>query len=77
MMLGNSMNMKPGQFVRHGQYGLGTVVACDDDRTTVDFDDAGLKKFVTSIASFEIVEGEPARKKKPASSKRRAKAVAH
>lgn len=75
-MLGSSMNMKPGQFVRHTHYGLGTVVACDDDRTTVDFDEAGLKKFVTSIASFEIVEGENPRKKKPGSSKRRAKVAA-
>ena len=76
-MLGSSMNMKPGQFVRHAHYGLGTVVACDDDRTTVDFDEAGLKKFVTSLASFEIVEGQTPRKKKPGSSKRRAKVAAH
>jgi transcription elongation factor GreA-like protein len=73
--MGNSMNMKPGQFVRHAHYGLGTVVACDDDRTTVDFDDAGLKKFVTSLASFQMVEGEPPIKKKAGSTKRRTKAA--
>ena len=67
--------MKPGQFVRHTHYGLGTVVASDEDRTTVDFDEAGLKKFVTSIATFEIVEGETPRKKKPGTSMRRAKAA--
>jgi len=67
------MNFKPGSYVRHAKYGNGTIVERDDERTLVDFDTAGLKKFVTSIAAFEVAEGE-APKKKRAGGRRRAKA---
>jgi hypothetical protein len=68
------MNFKAGQYVRHAKYGNGTIVERNEDRTTVDFDTAGLKKFVTSLAAFEIAEGEaPKRKRTP--SRRRAKAI--
>jgi hypothetical protein len=67
------MTLKPGQYVRHAKYGCGTIVTRDDDRTTVDFDLAGLKMFVTSLAAFEVAEGE-APKKKRISSRRREKA---
>ncbi len=70
------MNFKAGQYVRHSKYGTGTIVERDDDRTTVDFDTAGLKKFVTALAAFEVAEGE-APKKKRAAGRRRAKALAH
>lgn len=66
------MNLKLGQYIRHAKYGCGTIVARDDDRTTVDFDTAGLRKFVTSLASFEVAEGQ-APKKKRAAVKRRVK----
>ena len=69
------MVFKPGQYVRHSQYGLGTIVARDDERTTVDFDIAGLKKFVTSIATFEVAEGEPPKRKR-AGSRRTGKSAA-
>ncbi len=69
------MNFKPGQYVRHAKYGNGTIVERDEDRTTVDFDTAGLKKFVTSMAAFEVAEGQ-APKKKRATVRRRAKAAA-
>ncbi|MGH9325580.1 MAG: hypothetical protein ACRD2B_02650 [Terriglobia bacterium] len=69
------MTLKTGQYIRHAKYGCGTIVERDEDRTVVDFDTAGVKKFVTSIAIFEIAEGE-APKKRRASSRRRAKAVA-
>jgi hypothetical protein len=68
------MKFKPGQYVRHSKYGCGTIVTRDDERTTVDFDTAGLKLFVTSIAAFEPAEGE-APKKKRAVGKRRIKVV--
>ncbi|HEV2493214.1 MAG TPA: hypothetical protein VG204_09105 [Terriglobia bacterium] len=68
------MNFKAGQYIRHSKYGNGTIVERDDDRTVVDFDTAGMKKFVTSLASFEAAEGEAPKKKR--SVKRRAKAVA-
>jgi hypothetical protein len=68
------MNFKAGQYVRHSKYGNGTIVERNEDRTTVDFDIAGVKKFVTSLAAFEIAEGE-APKRKRASSRRRTKSV--
>jgi hypothetical protein len=64
------MNLKPGQYVRHSKYGCGTIVARDDDRTTVDFDSAGLKLFVTSLAAFEMAEGEAPKKKRPTAKRR-------
>lgn len=69
------MTLKAGQYIRHAKYGCGTIVERDEDRTVVDFDTAGVKKFVTSIAIFEIAEGE-APKKRRASAHRRAKAAA-
>jgi hypothetical protein len=68
------MNFKAGQYVRHAKYGNGTIVERNEDRTTVDFDTAGVKKFVTSLAAFEMAEGE-APKRKRASSRRRVKAI--
>ncbi len=47
-----------GQSIRHEQYGMGTVTESNTERTTIDFDDHGVKKFVTSIWSAELV-GEP------------------
>jgi hypothetical protein len=47
-----------GQTIRHEQYGLGTVTESNNERTTIDFDSHGLKKFVTSIWAAELV-GEP------------------
>jgi hypothetical protein len=47
-----------GQSIRHEQYGMGTVTESNNERTTIDFDDHGVKKFVTSIWSAELV-GEP------------------
>ena len=52
------MTFKAGQYIRHAKYGLGTIVERDDDRTTVEFDTAGVRKFVTSLAAFEVAEGQ-------------------
>jgi len=68
------MNLKPGQYIRHAKYGCGTIVTRDEDRTTVDFDTAGLKMFVTSLAAFEMAEGESPKKRRPAV-RRRTKAA--
>jgi DNA invertase Pin-like site-specific DNA recombinase len=67
------MNLKPGQYIRHAKYGCGTVVTCENDRTTVDFDTAGLKIFVSSLAAFEPAEGQAPKRRQPAA-KHRAKA---
>ncbi len=69
------MNLKPGQYIRHAKYGCGTIVTRDNERTTVDFDTAGMKMFVTAMAAFEMAEGEPPIKKRP-TTRRRAKATA-
>ncbi len=68
------MTLKPGQYVRHSKYGCGTIVTRDSERTTVDFDTAGVKMFVTGLAAFEMAEGQPPVKKRP-SARRRAKVV--
>lgn len=47
-----------GQAIRHDQYGLGVVTESNGERTTIDFDNHGVKKFVTSIWSAELI-GEP------------------
>jgi hypothetical protein len=47
-----------GQAIRHDQYGLGVVTESNVERTTIDFDNHGVKKFVTSIWSAELI-GEP------------------
>ncbi len=62
-----------GQYIRHEQYGLGIVRESDSDRTTIDFDSFGMKKFVTSLMSAEIIGELPAGSARP---KRRRKAVA-
>ncbi len=48
-----------GQAVEHSIYGLGTISATDADRTTVDFELHGPKKFVTSIVKLEPTEKIP------------------
>ena len=50
--------LSEGQTVRHEQYGIGTVTESNGERTTIDFDNHGMKKFVTSIWSAELI-GEP------------------
>lgn len=60
-----------GQQVRHGQYGIGTIVATDDERTSIDFTDHGTKKFVTSMVVLEITEDQPAPRKRKKSASRR------
>lgn len=64
-----------GQTVRHMQYGVGTVTESDSDRTTVEFDDHGMKKFVTSIWSAEVVGEIAGRPTKPKRRRRSAKSA--
>jgi hypothetical protein len=47
-----------GQTIKHEQYGIGTVTESNTERTTIDFEDHGLKKFVTAIWTAEVI-GEP------------------
>ncbi len=59
-----------GQLVKHFQYGSGVVTESNDERTTIDFDQYGLKKFVTSLMTVEVT-GEVL--PKPERSRRRKK----
>lgn len=65
------MSLKAGQYIKHFKYGLGTIVSRDENRTVVDFDTAGMKLFVTPMATFEIAEGQAPVRKKRASTRRR------
>lgn len=51
--------LEEGQTIRHEQYGIGTVTESNTERTTIDFDNHGMKKFVTSIWTAEIVGDVP------------------
>ena len=64
------MKKTEGQYIRHWQYGCGVITESDADRTTIDFDLHGVKKFVTSLMVVEPAEGAP-----PKRPKRRKKAV--
>lgn len=61
-----------GQYINHSAYGLGIITEADSDRTSVQFQSHGTKKFVTSMMTAEIVGETP---KKPIKIKR-AKKVA-
>ena len=61
-----------GQQVRHQQYGAGTILASDEDRTSIDFSDHGTKKFVTSMVVLEITGGPVEKKPKKARPRRKA-----
>ena len=62
-----------GQYVKHFQYGCGVITESDSERTSIDFDLHGVKKFVTSIMVVEPAEGTPPKRPR---AKRRKKAVA-
>jgi hypothetical protein len=51
--------LEEGQTIRHEQYGIGTVTESNTERTTIDFDNHGMKKFVTSIWTAEIIGDAP------------------
>jgi hypothetical protein len=55
---GNVQILVEGQTIRHQQYGVGIVTESNLERTTIDFDNHGLKKFVTSMWTAELI-GEP------------------
>jgi hypothetical protein len=61
--------LQEGAYIKHFQYGLGVVTESDSERTSIDFDVYGIKKFITSIMVVEPAEGTPPkrtrRRKKP------------
>ncbi len=53
--------LSEGQYIKHEQYGLGVVTEADAERTTIEFEAHGRKKFVTSLMSAELVGDVPAK----------------
>ena len=51
-----------GQTIRHELYGVGVVTESNSERTTIDFDNHGMKKFVTSIWRAELIGEVPTEK---------------
>ena len=68
-------NLSAGQYVKHFQYGCGVITESDSDRTTIDFDIHGLKKFVTSIMVVEPAEGVPPKRRKTTRKKKSPTAI--
>lgn len=64
--------LEEGAYIKHFQYGLGVVTESNADRTSIDFDLHGMKKFVTSIMVVDHAEGTPPKRRRA----RKAKKVA-
>jgi hypothetical protein len=64
-----------GQYIKHFQYGLGVITETDSERTSIDFDVHGPKKFVTSLMTVELAEGTPPKKPRAKRAKKAVKAV--
>jgi len=47
------MKLKEGQYVRHSQYGWGTVLDCDNHSTTVIFRSSGLRLLAPTSSTSE------------------------
>jgi hypothetical protein len=56
--------LQKGAYIKHFQYGLGVVTESDSDRTSIDFDLHGMKKFVTTIMVVEFAEGIPPKRRR-------------
>ncbi len=56
--------LSAGQYIKHFQYGCGVITESDADRTTIDFDVHGIKKFVTSMMAIEPAEGIPPKRRR-------------
>jgi len=65
--------LSEGLYIKHFQYGLGVITDSDSERTSIDFDLHGMKKFVTSIMVVEPAEGTPPKRSR---AKRKKKVVA-
>ena len=56
--------LQAGQYIKHFQYGCGVIMKRDSERTTIDFDEHGLKVFVTSLVTIEPAEGAPPKRRR-------------
>lgn len=62
-----------GQYIKHFQYGCGVITESNEERTSIDFDLHGPKKFVTSLMVVDAAEGTPPKR---ARAKRKKKVAA-
>jgi len=67
--------LEEGAYIKHFQYGLGVVTESNSDRTSIDFDVHGLKKFVTSMMVVDPAEGTPPRRRRAKKAKKPITAV--
>ncbi|MBZ5661852.1 MAG: hypothetical protein LAO08_15725 [Acidobacteriia bacterium] len=65
-----------GLYIKHFQYGLGVITDSDSERTSIDFDLHGMKKFVTSMMVVEPAEGTPPKRSRAKRKKKVAVVVA-
>jgi hypothetical protein len=56
--------LEEGAYIKHFQYGLGVVTESNSERTSIDFDLHGMKKFVTSIMVVDAAEGTPPKRRR-------------
>ena len=57
--------LREGQCLRHARYGVGIATESNTDRTTIDFYEHGVKKFVTGMLDAELLTESPPRPPKP------------
>ena len=62
--------LSPGQYIKHFQYGCGVITESSQDRTTIDFDVHGIKKFVTGLMVVEPAQGTPPKRRRAKCAKR-------
>ena len=59
-----------GQWLRHQRFGVGVILMSDETHTTIDFEEHGPKKFVTSMLEVELTAARdtplPRRRRKAA-----------
>jgi hypothetical protein len=61
---GSLKALQEGAYIKHFQYGLGVVTESNSDRTSIDFDLHGMKKFVTSLMVVDLAEGTPPKRRR-------------
>jgi hypothetical protein len=62
-----------GQYIKHFQYGCGVITDSNEERTSIDFDLHGPKKFVTHLMVVDPAEGTPPKRPR---AKRKKKIIA-
>jgi len=61
---GTLKTLEEGAYIKHFQYGLGVVTESNSERTSIDFDVHGMKKFVTSLMVVDHAEGTPPKRRR-------------